>query len=215
MANAKFRGYNRVKFQSLKLGRTVFCKSLFLRDYLLHLEWDDSIQSYELYPFKISYRTNNRHRTISPHVLLNNSEEQQIVVWLKSSLTDEENFQQTVKIITNFCESKGFHFAVKFPDEIRKEPFLSNLKLIRRYVRCEINFNHIRFCREFFENVSNPLLGNFIQFLVSKNEMPQTAYALLSQKIIETDIYSYPINPESPIQLKKQFPNFQRGRIAA
>ena len=215
MAAATFRGYNRVKFQSLKLGKTVFCQSLFLRDYLLHLEWDDNVQSYELNPFKISYKTNGKRRAICPHVLFNTSESQQNVVWLKSSITNEENHERAIKLISNFCETKDFRFLVKFPDEVRKEPLFSNLKFLRRYIRCEINFNQTLLCREFFESFSNPVFGDLIQFLNDKDEAPQTAYALLSHKIIETDIYLVPINLESPIQLKKQFPNFQRGRIAA
>lgn len=215
MANATFRGYNRVKFPSLKLGKTVFCQSLFLRDYLLHLEWDETVLSYELKPFRISYKLAGQRRTINPHVLLNTSNNQPVVVWLKSSINDEVNHDQTVKLLTNFCETKGFRFLVKFPDEIRKEPLFSNLKLLRRYFRCEINFNQTLFCREFFESFPEPILGDLIKFLNGKNEPPHTAYALLSQKIIEADVESDLINYESPIKLKNQFPNFQRGRIAA
>ena len=215
MARAMFRGYNRVKFPSLKLGKTVFCQSLFLRDYLLHLEWDESVLSYELKPFKISYKAGGQRRTINPHVLLNSSNSQPIVVWLKSSIKDQEDHIQVVKLLTNFCETKGFSFLVKFPEDIRKEPLFSNLKLLRRYSRCEINFDQTLLCREFFESFSNPLFGDLIQFLNVKNEAPETAYALLSQKIIEADINSNFVNHDSSIKLKTQFPNFQRGRIAA
>lgn len=60
MQNLRFRGYNRVKFQSAKLGKTVLCNSLLLRDYLLQLEWDDDVKSYEVKPFKVSYKVENR-----------------------------------------------------------------------------------------------------------------------------------------------------------
>ncbi|MET0752011.1 MAG: hypothetical protein ABWZ66_01495, partial [Pyrinomonadaceae bacterium] len=70
-------------------------------------------------------------------------------------------------------------------------------------------------CREFFESFPEPLLGDLINFLDDKNESPETAYAFLSQKIIEANINSDLINHDSSIKLKNQFPNFQRGRIAA
>ena len=215
MAKANFRGYNRIKFQSLKLGKTVFCQSLFLRDYLLHLEWDESVRSYELKPFKISYKVEGRRRTVSPHVLINNSEEQQIIVWLKSSIYEEEKHNQIVKLLTTFCETKGFCFLVKFPGEVRKEPLFSNLKLLRRYSRCEITFHHTVLYREFFDRFSFPILGSLIHFFSEKNENVQTVYALLSQKIISADVNSSFINHDTPIKLQNRFPNFQNGRIAA
>lgn len=216
MAQANFRGYNRVKFQSLKLGKTIFCQSLFLRDYLLHLEWDESVRFYELKPFKITYKTEGRRRrSIHPHLLINTFEDQQIIVWLKSSISDEEKHNQILKLLTNFCETKGFRFLVKFPEEIRKEPLFSNLKFLRRYSRCEITFQHTVLCRDFFNKISFPSLGELIQFFSEKNENIQIVYALLSQKIVSADVNSSLINYDTPVKLQNRFPSFQNGRIAA
>lgn len=215
MTKITFRGYNRVKFQSLKLSKTVFCQSLILRDYLLHLEWDENVLSYELKPFKISYKLNGIRKTMYPHVLVTDSQQQSTIIWLKSSVADEVNHHLTVRLLTSFCETKGFCFQVKSADEIRKEPFFSNLKFLRRYSRCEINFQHTVLCSEFFNSYSDPNLGNLIQFFRSNNENPQTVYALLFQKNIETDITESQIDHDSNLTLKKQFPAFRNGRIAA
>lgn len=218
MTKVKFRGYNRVKFQSLKLGRSVFCQSLLLRDYLLHLEWDESIQSYDLKPFRIEYKVEGLRRTFRPHLLISNSDSSQTLVWLKYLVTDEENHNKLIRLISNICEAKGFGFQVKFPEDIRKEPFFSNIKFIRRYARCEITFNQILACKEFFGNHLNvnPLLEDLIQFFLQRSESAQTVYALLGQKIIEADFHSYSLfEAELPINLRRQFPNFEKGRIQA
>jgi hypothetical protein len=213
MSKIKFRGYNRVKFQSEKLGKTVFCQSLLLRDYLIHLEWDENVLSYELKPFKISYKLGDVRKTLSPHLLIKTFDNQQIVAWLKSSTEDEQSLNQAVKLISNICENEGFIFAVKSPDEIRRPPFLSNLKLLRRYHRCEITLAQTLLCSEFFLTVSNPTLGDLIKFFIHKNENAGTAIALLSKKIVEADIDSLSLDDSLPIKLRRQFPIFKQGRL--
>jgi len=165
MARSVFRGYNRVKFQSLKLGTTIFCQSLLLRDYLLHIEWDENVQSYELKPFKIFIKINGNRKIIQPHLRLNHTNQKPTLVWLKSAIDDEENQRKTIKFLKNFLESNDFNFSVLIADEIRKEPFYSNLKFLRRYLRSEITFSDTLLCQEFFSSVSEPVLGDLVQFL--------------------------------------------------
>lgn len=213
MARTVFRSYNRVKFQSEKLSKTVFCQSLLLRDYLLHLEWDESVQSYELKPFKISIKIDGNRKSIQPHLLLNYSDKQPTVTWLKSAIDDESRHQRTVRYLSNFLQTKGFDFSVKDADEIRREPLFSNLKLLRRYRRCEISIAESLLCNEFFASVYPPLFGDLIRFFKRKNNNQQVAYALLTHKIIEADIHSRPVNYELPVRLRLQFPNFYNGRL--
>ena len=214
MTKITFRGYNRVKFQSLKLGKTVFCSSLLLRDFLLHLEQDKSVQSYELKPFKIFYTLNERRRNIQPHVLVK-SKQELCIIWLKSSAIIEEDFELTVRIITNFCETRGFRFAVKFADEIRREPTFSNLQFLRRYNRSEINLEHTILCRKFFDEFSTPLLGDLLRFFKNNDETAETVFGLLSKRLVSVDIDSAPISPDIPIKLENKFPEFKNGRLIA
>lgn len=213
MARTIFRGYNRVKFQSGKLGKTVFCQSLLLRDYLLHLEWDETVQSYELKPFKISFEMDGNRKTLRPHLLLNHSDRQSTVTWLKSTIDNAPSHERVVKFLSNFLQSQGFDFTVKTADEIRHEPLLSNLKFLRRYLRYEISFTDTLLCNEFFNGVSEPLLGDLICFCKGRNANDHTAYALLTHKIVEADIHIHSINYELPIKLRQQFPNFTNGRM--
>lgn len=215
MAKATFRGYNRVKFQSLKIGKTILCQSLILRDYLIHLEWDEDVQFYELKPFKVSVKTAVQRKVIQPHILVNYSVRPPSVVWLKSSETDHTEQLPLIKLVTNFCESKGFNFEIKYSNEIRKEPFLSNLKFLRRYLRSNITVRDFSLCREFFVKYSAPDLGSLLNYFKQKEENIETVFALLSQKIIEADVDSKPINFDSAISLKNSTPNFQNGRLAA
>ena len=213
MGRTVFRGYNRVKFQSEKLGKTVFCQSLLLRDYLLHLEWDETVQSYELKPFKISIKIDGNRKIIKPHLLLNHSDKQPTITWLKSATDDDSNHERTIKSLSTYLETKGLDFSVKNAAEIRREPLFSNLKFLRRYIRCEISFRDSLLCNEFFEYISEPHLGDLISFFKGKNAHVQNAFALLSHKIIEADIYTNQINYELPIKLRQQFPNFTNGRL--
>ena len=213
MGRTVFRGYNRVKFQSEKLGKTVFCQSLLLRDYLLHLEWDETVQSYELKPFKISIKLDGNRKTIQPHLLLNHPDKQPTITWLKSAIDDESNHERTIKYLSNFLKTKRFDFTIVNADEIRREPLISNLKFLRRYIRCEISFRDSLLCNEFFEGVSESVLGDLIRFFKGRNAHVQNAFALLSHKIIEADIHTNSINYELPIKLRQQFPNFTNGRL--
>ena len=215
MGKTTFRGYNRVKFQSLKLGKTVFCQSLILRDFLIHLEWDDSVTSYELKPFKISIKTSGKRRIITPHVLVHCHNQTKEIIWLKFIETDDSDYSYLIKPLTTFCKSKGFNFALKFSSEIRKEPLFSNLKFLRKYERTVISTEHSNLCREFFSKDSLPTFGNLIQFFNERNQSREIPYALVSKKIVESDIYSAPINFDSQIELKNEFSNFQNGRLAA
>lgn len=213
MARAAFRGYNRIKFQSLKLNKTVFCQSLILRDYLTHLEWDDSVISYQIKPFQIIYKINNAPRKFQPHLLVERQENQPSIVWLKSTLNNDEKDEKFIRLITDVCNQNNYILEVKTPCEIRKEPYFSNLKLLRRYNRCEISVQEIFLCSDFFGKFSNPVFGDLVEFFQFRENFPQTAFALLSQKIIRADFDSSLINEDLPIQLINPFPNFKNGRI--
>jgi hypothetical protein len=212
MSKFKFRGFNRIKFPSEKIGKTVFCQSLLLRDYLIHLEWDETVQSYELKPFKISVKVEGKRKTFQPHLLINHSDRQPTVVWLKSSVSDEASHNLAVKLISNFLQTKGFSFTVKTACEIRREPLFSNLKFLRRYVRCEITLMDSILCTEFFRSISKPHLRDLIHFFKDNNAV-QTAYALLTHKIVEADIHNNSINYDLPVTLRQQFPSFNNGRL--
>jgi hypothetical protein len=214
MTKVVFRGYNRVKFQSLKLGKTVFCQSLLLRDYLLHLEWDATVSTYELNPFKIIYKFEGKKRIFSPHLLITRLADQPCIVWLKSSPDDkEESSQKSVKLINEICSRNNYYFEIKTPGQIRKEPLFSNLKLLRRYSRNEITINQIVLCNDFFSRNRLPFLSNLIEFFERRNELAQAAYALLAQKIVTADFDSELINDDLSLQLVNSLPSFVNGRL--
>lgn len=212
MSKIAFRGYNRIKFPSLKLGKTIFCQSLLLRDYLLYLEYDENIEFYGLKPFKIAYKVYGKGKTFQPHLLLRYLQNRPKVVWIKPTL-DKEDHQQFIQFVSNFLDTKGFDFAVVCTNEIRKEPLFSNLKLLRRYLRSDLTFATLLLCIEFFEGISDPLLGDLIDFFSYKGENVQTVYSLLAQKLIETDIFSSHITINSSVTLKSKFPIPQNRRF--
>lgn len=215
MTNIVFRGYNRVKFPSLKLGKTVFCQSLILRDYLIHLEWDDSVISYQIKPLRIIYKINNAQRKFQPHLLVERKKLQPSLIWLKSALQNNKNDTQLINLITDVCKKNDYSFEVKTRFEIRKDPYFHNLRLLRKYNRFEISVQEIFLCSDFFSKFSNPVFGDLVEFFHFRGKFPQTAFALLSQKVIGADLNSYLINEDMPIELINPFPNMQNGRIKA
>lgn len=215
MGKTTFRGYNRVKFQSLKLGKTVLCQSLVMRDFLIHLEWDDSVNSYQTKPFHIAYKINDIPKKFHPHLLVERQKNQISIVWLKSALHNDEKDKNLIGLITDICRNNNYFFEVKTPHEIRREPYFSNLKHLRRYSRYEISIQDIFLCSDFFDKYSSPVFGDLIEFFHYRKKHSQIAFALLSQKIIGADLDSYLINEDMPISLINPFPNLKNGRIEA
>jgi hypothetical protein len=212
MVRETFRGYNRVKFQSIKLGRPVLCQSLLLRDYLLSLEWDTDVKSYELRPFKITYFENGHRRLFRPHLLFDTWSNEKTAVWLKSSIDDEDVHSRMVRLISDICVRSDLKFSVITSAEIRREPFFSNLQILRRYKRTEITSDHISLCNEVFCRINTPLLGDLIECLLLRDQDPGAAFAFLASRIIEADFHNLPVNFDLPITLTKPVPDYENGR---
>lgn len=213
MRNITFRGYNRVKFPSLKLGKMIFCKSLLVRDYLIHLEWDDTVTSYELKPFKIAYKADGKRRFFTPHLLVNAQANQTKIVWLISSTDLEKGQEKFIKLVSNACSGQGYSFEIKRAYEIRNDPFFSNLKILQRYARFEITIKQIFLCNDFFAQTSAPCLGDLMKFFSCRNEPMQAVFALLAQKIVSADLNSELIDDELSLRLVNSLPAFINGRL--
>jgi hypothetical protein len=213
MKNGIFRAYNRVKFQSEKLGKSIWCNSLLLRDYLILLEWDTQIKSYELWPFKISYIHQGQRRIFRPHLLFETVEEASTAVWLRGTQDEPGVDEPIVRFLTNFCEKQEVGFLVRHASDIRQDPFFSNLTLLRRYNRCELTVDHIFLCGDFFDKFTTPLFGDLVEFLLGRDCHPATPFALLSQQVIGADLNSNLINENLPIQLTKSINDFENRRF--
>jgi len=216
MKKITFRGYNRFKFQSLKLGRSVFCNSQLLRDFLLDLEWDLKIRSYEIWPFKFIYQEEGRNKTFRPHLVFDTNENHRSAVWLKSiDPGSEETYSRTIRLITELCARQSLGFLVKSPAEVRRVPYFSNLKILQRYSRCEISIDQLFLCHDFFSQFPTPLLGDLAEFFAYRDQPPAVVFALLSQRIVAGDLDNFRLDYDFPIELINEFPNFEnRGLMS-
>jgi hypothetical protein len=85
----------------------------------------------------------------------------------------------------------GYEFLVVTETDIRVRPKLENIKMLWRHARTLTLPRHRRLCREFFLSVSSPEqahLGDLMTFLRAEGVRKETAYTLLYQGTIATDL---------------------------
>jgi hypothetical protein len=190
------------KIPSRKLGRIVPVNSFLERDCVFILEYDHEVTFYREQPCKISYLHDNKVYAFVPDFLVVDRASVRRFVRLKpASRVIAEDDEVVFKMVSNICRTHGFEFTIIPEANIRRQPRLHNIGLLRRYSLTELGVRHRILCREFFRLTPTPTLGALIEFFRDQGIVcPEAvAYAVIWHGIFSTDL-SLPLDTQSVIQ---------------
>lgn len=129
-------------FPSRKNNRLLNFESLLERDYMILLEFDDSVKSFEEQPVKIPVRVKGRRATnYVPDVLVNfhpgkgGKERKPLLVEVKPRRYLEkhaEKYKPKFAAAKSYATERGWEFR-KFIEHDIRSPLLANLKFFREY----------------------------------------------------------------------------------
>ena len=183
------RGPGRVicKFFSLKMGGVIWCESQLERDYCYRLEYDDGCKAYYEQPLRLSYTHQGKKRVTTPDFLADR-ESGHILVEVKSSRkANKPEFQYLVASRRLESESIGADYEVITENEIRKQPYLKNIKRLYRYRLLKVPpaFEQAIFAK--FNDADEIFISDMLNPALSVRM--DTVYALLHQRKLQADLH--------------------------
>lgn len=180
----------------------IWYESLTERDYMYLLEIDPEVLAYSSQPLKISYKEDGKHRRYTPDFFIERSQKKQIVeIKPKTQINYEKNVR-LFQCISYICQCKGWDFLVITDEMIRKEPILSNIKLLYRYALIPLNPQVTITCHQYFKNQLNVTLKTAENDLSSKGIFRETLLKLVFVGFLTFDLMT-PIGSDSLISLSE------------
>ncbi|MEA2205549.1 MAG: hypothetical protein QOE77_2325 [Blastocatellia bacterium] len=188
------------KFPSLKMGRNVWFESLLERDLIFMLEYDSDVISYREQAIRIFYELNGKRRYYTADILCQRKNQKPQVIEVKyQSELSKPKIDQVIRTITPICEREGYDFLVYTEIDIRVQPLLDNIKLLRIYARTPLIPYHKLLCYEMFVKTPELSLQEVFHSFAAKGIGKEVVLALLYRGVISTD-FTGPIEPNSLIR---------------
>jgi hypothetical protein len=186
------------KFPSIKTGSTVYFESLLERDYIYLLDYDPDVIRFREQPLKIEYPFDGRVRSYFPDFLVEKRTHSELVEVKPQIKTLGPAFASFVKIITDTAVSRGYGYSVVTDLTIRKEPRLTNIKVLWRYARVPIVFRHTVLLHNLFKENKILSLGEITSYFASVGETRELVYSLLFHRHLSINI-DEPMQEGSPV----------------
>ena len=178
-------------------GRSMVFESSSERDFLRLCDFDPDIHSFRSQPFQIAYWLDGRERKYTPDALIEGDQPRLIEV-KPERRTLKPEFRRWVVVIRKACEELGYTFEVVTDTEIRRQPRLGNVILLRRY-RLESVPEAVELdVRAWVRETPGIRLGELVERLGASPEALTSMYGLLSQHRVAYDIHQ-PLGPELPV----------------
>ncbi len=190
-------------FPSLKNATSVYYESTIERDLLFFLEYDQSVSSYHMHPFTISYDDRETHHSYTPDVLVVRSTTKTLIECKPKTLLDDPHTQQQIMIGSQWCEQHNHIFEVITDRDLRENSRLPNLKLLWRYARITKSHEVRRHVSMLFSNIeelSFKTLANQLRLVLPHTIPEPHIYFLLFSHFLLVDL-AKPLTPDSLIYL--------------
>lgn len=113
-------------------------------DFSILLEADPAVISYETQPIKIRYFFEGKKRTYTPDFLVTYQDRQELVEVKPQEIAETEQFRRWQAAVEPCIRQMGYAFRVVTCTEIRREPRLSNQRLLLRYLNAPPDKAHLR-----------------------------------------------------------------------
>ena len=188
------------RFFSVKMHSGVWYESLTERDYMYLLEIDPDVLSYSSQPLKIAYKEDGKRRKYTPDFFVERSQKKQVVEIKPITLIDSDKNKRFFQCITYICQSKGWEFLVITDEMIRREPFLSNIKLLYRYALVTLTPQATVTCHQYFKNQVTVTLKTAEEDLIAQGIFRENLLKLIFVGFLSTDLRT-PIGSDSLISL--------------
>lgn len=129
------------------MQKTVVWKSLLEFDYIHLLELDSHVQQYENCNFKLSYYLGEQEHTLHPNFIIQRSGKSYLT-YLQAANQNTEDRTQHFRFLAKHCNERDYNLEIVQEKEIRRQPRLSNAKIILKYATKSLEDPHPRGSRE-------------------------------------------------------------------
>lgn len=188
------------KFPSLKKGEPIYCESLLECDFCYLAEIDPDVLYYCEQPFTVIYYRDGKEYRYTPDFYLKKKDGNYIVEVKPKEKADSKEWKELFDIVAPILEEGGYTFVVVTDVEIRREPRLTNVKILSRYWRIMVTHQHQAVAQAFLRKSGSAYFNDVRQFLIKKGIPVEVLYALIYWGILSIDI-TKPLNSRSILSL--------------
>lgn len=195
---------------SLKAGRPVWWESLLERDFILLLEIDHDVVNYTEQPFRVRYPFEGRARRYTPDFLVERKNKWQVVEvkWKKKASTEEFRLFRLsaepailnkARTLIGPDDGRACEFVVATEAEIRVQPLLENVKILRGYARTPFLPGQVVLCRRFLRENEGASIADLVAALSDKGVTLPVAYSLIYHGTLAVD-FNLPLDARSVVR---------------
>jgi hypothetical protein len=135
-------------FSSCKMETSFRYNSLLQKDFMYWLEFDADVLSYDAPGLVVNYQSNRKEKTHTPDFQVVRYQKKQIIEVKSQKTVESEKYVQLYQMLSGLYDETGWTFVVLTESEIRREPILSNIKLLYGYARESFSIDEYRDCWE-------------------------------------------------------------------
>lgn len=184
------RGYKQTvgNFSSCKMGTSLWYSSLLQKDFMYWLEFDPDVLSYNTPAISFDYHSNGKLKHYVPDFQVVRRQKKQIIDVKLQKVIKSDKYRQLYQLLSDICDETGWTFIALTELEIRREPILSNIRLLYRYAREDFSFDEYRNCLEIVRATLPASLTEIFQELDSKKICRNVLFKLLFYGLVEIDL---------------------------
>ncbi len=194
------RGYKQTvgNFSSCKMGTSLWYSSSLQRDFMYWLEFDLDVLSYNTPAISFDYHSNGKLKHYVPDFQVVRRQKKQIIDVQSKEVIESDKYRRLYQLLSDICDETGWTFIAITQSEVRREPILSNIKLLYRYARENFSIDEYRDCLEIVNATLPASLKEIFQELDSRKIRRNVLFKLLYHCLVEVDL-KQPINLDSAI----------------
>jgi TnsA endonuclease N terminal len=185
-------------FSSCKMETSFRYNSLLQKDFMYWLEFDPDVLSYNTPAITVNYHSSGKEKSHTPDFQVVRCQKKQIIEVKSQKTVETEKYIRLYKMLSGLYEETGWMFVVLTEAEIRREPILSNIKLLYGYARESFSINEYRDCWEIARSLAPATLSEIGAVLDKHQIRRNVLFKLLFHNLVELDIQQ-PITANSTI----------------
>jgi TnsA endonuclease N terminal len=168
------------------------------KDFMYWLEFDTDVLSYDTPAITVNYQSNGKEKSHTPDFQVVRYQKKQIIEVKSQKTVESEKYIQLYKMLSGLYDETGWTFVVLTELEIRREPILSNIKLLYGYARESFSIDEYRDCWEIARSNAPASLAEVFPILDQQRIRRNVLFKLLFHNLVEIDIQQ-PITASSSI----------------
>jgi TnsA endonuclease N terminal len=126
------------------------------KDFMYWLEFDTDVLSYNTPGIAINYHSSGKEKSYTPDFQVVRYQKKQIIEVKSQKTVESEKYIRLYQMLSGLYDETGWIFVVLTESEIRREPILSNIKLLYGYARESFSIDEYRNCWEIARSRSVP-----------------------------------------------------------